>query len=271
MGVGEIYMRSGRAERAAPGLDRGRLRAAIEDAFTDLALHPRRGFHFISGPPLADRLGYSNELLVGVPAEALASFAGVGNPFRFGPLEDGARVVDVGCGAGTDGLIAGRLVGPRGSVIGVDMTTAMVERAHQCALAAKASNVRIEWGHAESLPVPDDWADVVITNGVVSLTPDKRDTFREIARVLRPGGELRVSDVVTQWRLPAYVTQSIHLWTDCIGGATWIEDYPLLLAEAGFVDIDIVEIFDVFAGTTIEKNSCMFEARGANIRARLPG
>lgn len=263
-------MRGTRAQRAAPGLDRGRLRAAIEDAFTDLALHPQRGFHFISGPPLAERLGYSDALLEGVPLEALASFAGVGNPFQFGPLPAGARVVDVGCGAGTDALIAARLVGPGGTVIGVDMTAAMVERARQCVLSARAPNVRVEWGHAESLPIPDAWADVVVTNGVVSLTPDKRDTFREIARVLKPGAELRISDVVVQWRLPAYVTQAIHLWTDCIGGATWIEDYPLLLAEAGFVDIDIVEIFDVFAGTTIEKNSSMFEARGANILARRP-
>lgn len=260
----------GGAQRATPGLDRGRLRAAIEDAFTDLALHPARGFHFISGPPLAERLGYPEELLEGVPPEALASFAGVGNPFRFGPLPDGANVVDVGCGAGTDALIAGRLVGPLGSVVGVDMTSAMVERAHQCVLAAGASNVRISWGHAESLPVPDGWADVVITNGVITLTPDKRDTFREIARVLKRGGELRVSDVVVQWRLPTYVTEALHLWTDCIAGATWIEDYPVLLAEAGFIDIEIVEIFDVFAGTTIERNSSMFGARGANIRARLP-
>lgn len=264
-------MSHGMTERVVRGLDRGRLRAAIEDAFTNLALHPARGFHFISGPPLAERLGYTDALLEGVPAEALASFAGVGNPFRLGPLQPGARVVDVGCGAGTDALIAGRLVGAAGRVIGVDMTSAMVERAHQCALSVGASNVRIEWGHAESLPISDGWADMVITNGVVTLTPDKRDTLREIARVLRPGGELRVADVVVQWRLPSYITEALHLWTDCIGGATWIEDYPVLLVEAGFVDTEIVEIFDVFAGTTIEKNSCMFEARGANIRARLPG
>jgi SAM-dependent methyltransferase len=254
----------------ATGLDRGKLRAAIEDAFTDLALHPSRGFHFISGPPLADRLGYTEADLAGIPAEALASFAGVGNPFRMGPIAPGTRVVDVGCGAGTDALIAAKRVGADGRVVGVDMTSAMVERARHCVQAARATNVRVEWGHAESLPLPDGWADTVLTNGVVSLTPDKRDTFTEIARVLAPGGQLKISDVVVQWRLPSYVTEALHLWTDCIGGATWIEDYPVLLAESGFVDIEIVETFDVFAGTTIERNSSMFGARGANIRARLP-
>jgi len=259
------------ARRLAPSFDRGKLRAAIEDAFTDLALHPHRRFHFISGVPLARRLGYVQSLLDGVPPEAVASFSGVGNPFRMGALGEGETVVDVGCGSGVDTLIAGTMVGPQGWVVGVDMTPAMVERAQQCVLSARASNVRIEWGHAESLPLPDASVDTVISNGVVSLTPDKGDTFREIWRVLRPGGTLRMSDVVVQWRIPAYVAEDMDLWTDCIAGATWMEDYPALLAEVGFVDGHIAEIFDVFAGTAIEASSMVFRARGANISARKPG
>lgn len=260
-----------RIRQAKTTLDRGKLRAAIEDAYTDLALYPSRQFHFVSGPPLAERLGYDRELLKGIPRESLASFAGVGNPFKIGTLREGTTVLDVGCGSGTDALIAGKLVGPSGQVIGVDMTAAMVERAQLCVSSARASNVRIEWGHAESLPVADESVDVVISNGVVTMTPDKLDTYREILRVLKPGGELWVADVVVEWRLPVHVADALHLWTDCIAGAMWLEDYPTLLGEAGFDDVEIVEIFDVFKGTRIEANTSMFGARGANIRGRRAG
>lgn len=264
-------MSQGFERRTAPGLDRGRLRAAIEDAFSDLALHPHRRFHFVSGAPLAKRLGYTRELLEGVPRHAIESFSGVGNPFLLGRPRPGEAVLDIGCGSGVDTLIAARLVGPEGRVTGVDMTAAMLERAEQCvATARNGDNVRICWGHAESLPLPDRSVDVVISNGVVSLTPNKRDTFREIARVLKPGGRLQIADVVVQWRIPPYVSQSIHLWTECIGGATWIEDYPPLLRETGFANAHIAEIFDVFAGTDVEANAGMFGARGANISATLP-
>ena len=147
------------------------------------------------------------------------------------------------------------------------MTAAMVERAQQCVLSARATNTRIRWGHAESLPLSDGSVDVVISNGVISLTPDKRDTLREIARVLKPGGRLCIADVVVEWRMPAYVADSLNLWTECIAGATWVDDYPRLLEEAGFVDARIQKVFDVFAGTQVEKNSSMFGARGANVSA----
>ncbi len=262
-------MSQGYSRRTAPNLDRGRLRAAIEDAFTDLALHPHRRFHFISGPPLANRLGYTARLLDGVPRLALESFAGVGNPFRIDEPLRGEAVLDIGCGSGVDTLIASRLVGPEGWVMGVDMTAAMVERAQQCVSETRATNVRVEWGHAESLPLPDDSVDLVISNGVVTLTPDKRDTFREIARVLKPGGRLRIADVVVQWRIPPYVSEALDLWTECIAGATWMEDYPPLLRDAGFEEAGIVEIFDVFAGTAVETSSSLFGARGANIAAHM--
>jgi SAM-dependent methyltransferase len=260
------------ASRATPNFERGKLRTAIEDAFTDLALYPLRRFHFISGAPLAERLGYTRRLLDGVPEAALASFAGVGNPFLMeGNPRPGESVLDVGCGSGVDSLIAGRMVGPGGRVVGVDMTAAMVERAQQCVLGAHAANVRIDWGHAESLPLPDDSIDVVISNGVISLTPDKMDTFREIARVLKPGGRLRIADVVVKAPLPPEAMEAMHLWTECIAGATWMDDYPQLLSTTGFEDAHLVEIFDVFAGTRIEESSAPWGARGANVSARKPG
>ena len=257
---------------ALPTLDRGKLRSAIEDAFTDLALYPQRRFHFISGAPLAERLGYTRRLLDGVPPSALASFSGVGNPFLMeGAPRRGEFVLDVGCGSGVDSIIAGRAVGPSGRVVGVDMTAAMVERAHQCVLDAHATNVRIDWGHAESLPLPDDSVDIVISNGVISLTPRKLDTFAEIARVLKPGGRLRIADVVVKAPLPPEAAGTLHLWTECIAGATWMEDYPGLLQAAGFDDAHLVGLFDVFQGTRIEENSAPWGARGANVSARKPG
>lgn len=260
------------ARYVTPTPDRGKLRTAIEDAFTDLALYPQRRFHFISGAPLAERLGYTRRLLHGVPKSALASFSGVGNPFLMeGAPAPGETVLDVGCGSGVDTLIAGRAVGPGGRVVGVDMTAAMVERAQQCVLDAHASNVRIDWGHAESLPLPDDSVDVVISNGVVSLTPAKLDTFREIVRVLKPGGRLRIADVVVKAPLPTEAAETLHLWTECIAGATWIDAYPALLGEAGFEEAHISGVFDVFAGTRIEESSSPWGARGANVSARKPG
>ncbi len=256
--------------RRTTRLDRGRLRTAIEDAFTDLALHPHRRFHFVSGAPLAKRLGYDPALLDGVPRLALESFAGVGNPFRMDRPRPGESVLDIGCGSGVDALIASRLVGPEGCVAAVDMTAAMVERAQLCASNARATNVGVLWGHAESLPLPDESVDVVISNGVFTLTPDKGDAFREIVRVLKPGGRVRIADVVVRWRIPPYVSEALHLWTDCIAGATWIEDYPAILRAAGLVEPRVEEVFDVFAGTRIEQMSSLFGAHGANLSATKP-
>ncbi len=150
------------------------------------------------------------------------------------------------------------------------MTAAIVERAHQCVLDAHETNVRIDWWHAESLPLPDDSVDIVICNGVISLTPRKLDTFGEIARVLKPGGRLRAADVVVQAPLPPEAAETLHLWTECIAGATWIEDYPSLLRAAGFGDAHVAGIFDVFADTRIEESSAQWGARGAKVSAHKP-
>ena len=253
-----------------PRFDRGKLRAAIEDAFTELALHPACEFHFISGPPLAARLGYTKEMLSGLPERAIASFAGVGNPFLMGAMKPTETVLDVGCGSGTDVLIAAEQVGPDGQVIGIDMTAAMIERAQQNVLSAGASNVRIEWGYAESVPLQDNSVDCVISNGVINLTPDKRDTFREILRVLKPGGRLQVADILVKTRIPVHVKDLLHLWTDCVAGGSHLDDFTGILVEFGFENVEIPDWFDVFEGTGIESGARRFGARGANVRARAP-
>jgi arsenite methyltransferase len=196
-----------------PSLDIRRLRQAIQEEYTAVAQDPGRGYHFHTGRPLASMLGYRDDWLEGVPEGSIASFAGTGNPFRIGQLQPGERVVDVGCGAGIDSLIAVKMVGPSGQVIGVDMTQAMLEMARKSAHEAGAGNVEFREGLAESLPIPDGWADVVISNGVLNLVPNKLAALQEMARVLKPTGRLQIGDILVQQAVPEDAKQQIDLWT----------------------------------------------------------
>jgi len=189
------------------------LRSAIREEYEVVARDPHRGFHFHTGRRLAALVGYADEWLEGVPDSSIESFAGTGNPFSLGALQPGERVVDVGCGAGIDSLIAARMVGPDGQVIGVDMTASMLEKARAAAVEAGLGNVEFREGYGEALPVQDSWADVVISNGVLNLMPDKRTALREMARVLKPGGRLQIADILVQKEVPASAKQKIDLWT----------------------------------------------------------
>lgn len=194
------------------GLDVTALRNAIRDEYAAVATHPDRGFHFHTGRPLAGMLGYADAWLDGIPDASIASFAGTGNPFTLGLPTLGEYVVDVGSGAGVDSLIAARLVGPSGRVIGVDMTPAMLERARTSAAHMGTQNTEFRHGFAESLPVNDAWADVVISNGVLNLCPDKLAALREMARVLKPAGRLQIGDIVVQKPVAAGAKRNIDLW-----------------------------------------------------------
>ena len=196
-----------------PAVDLDILRRAIQDEYAVVAQEPEHGFHFFVGRPLARLLGYDDAWLDGVPEATVASFAGTGNPFSLGVLTAGERVVDVGSGGGIDSLIAARMVGPSGRVIGVDMTTAMLDKARTSATAAGMTNVEFREGFGESLPVEDGWADVVISNGVLNLMPDKDAALREMARVLRPGGRLQIGDILVQKAVPQSAKEDIALWT----------------------------------------------------------
>jgi arsenite methyltransferase len=198
---------------AAIYLDVDVLRRAIRDEYAEVAACPTKGFHFHTGRPLAERLGYSPEEIDAVPVGSLESFAGVGNPFVFGRLRPGETVLDVGSGAGFDSLIAARQVGPRGRVIGVDMTDAMLEKARFGARAAGLENVEFRKGLAEELPLDDASVDVVISNGVINLCPDKEAVYRELFRVLKPGGRLQIADIVVQKEVPQGAKENIDLWT----------------------------------------------------------
>lgn len=199
---------------AAPiDLDIDELRAAIRAEYETVALDPGRGFHFHTGRPLAAIVGYAEEWLEGIPESAIESFAGTGNPFALGALASGERVVDVGSGGGIDSLIAARMVGPEGRVVGVDMTPAMLERARRAAAEAGVENVEFREGLMEELPVEDGWAEVVISNGVLNLTPDKGRALGEMNRVLRPGGRLQIGDILVEREVSEASKRKIDLWT----------------------------------------------------------
>lgn len=246
------------------------LRAAIQEAYSEVALQPSCTFHFLSGRPLAERLGYGDELLLGIPEGAIDSFAGVGNPFATAALPAGAKVLDVGSGAGMDALIAARMVGPTGSVVGVDLTDAMVLRARQNAALVGATNTSFVEGVAEELPLPDGSVDVVISNGVINLCPDKPAVFRELYRVLRPGGRLQIADVLLEIPVSPHAKDLVHLWTDCVAGGVPVRDYLSMLNEAGFYTAKAVRSYDTFAGAEVEQRAHRYGARGHDVLAVKP-
>jgi SAM-dependent methyltransferase len=207
-------MTANRSRVAQPvDLDTETLRTAIRGEYKEVAEHPGKGFHFHTGRRLTKIVGYQDDWLKDVSALAVESFAGTGNPFAMGELTTGERVVDVGSGGGIDSLIAARMVGPAGHVVGIDMTPAMLDRARAAAAESRIGNVEFREAYMEELPVPDGWADVVISNGVLNLTPDKQKAIGEMFRVLRSGGRLQIGDILVNRAVPEGAKKKIDLWT----------------------------------------------------------
>ena len=189
------------------------LRAEIASIYARVAAAPHGEFHFHRGPAYAvSMLGYDPDALALLPLEVTSSFAGIGNPHAIAPIPEGSVVLDIGCGAGTDLLLAARSTGARGRAIGVDMTGAMRDLAVQGARACGLDNVEIRAGDATELPVEDASVDVVISNGVLNLVPEKRRAISEIARVLRPAGRLQIADIVIGQVLPESALRDVDLW-----------------------------------------------------------
>ena len=194
-------------------VDPDALREQVRGKYREVALDPGADFHFHTGRGLAGRLGYEAEAVGALPDRAVESFAGVGNPFSSRRLAPGEKVVDVGSGGGFDSFIAAGQVGPGGQVVGVDMTAEMLAKSRRTAEALGLGQVEFRERLAEALPVPDGWADVVISNGVINLCADKRAVFAEIFRVLRPGGRLQFADIANGRPVPAEAMRDIDLWT----------------------------------------------------------
>jgi len=195
-------------------LDTQRLRREVTRIYARVAAEPGGDFHFHRGPGYAaEFLGYDAAELAELPATSTASFAGIGNPHIAGPIAAGETVMDIGCGAGMDLLLAARRVGPKGRAIGVDMTDSMAERARASAAAAGLRHVEIRKGDATALPLEDASVDVVISNGVLNLVPEKEPAFGEIVRVLRRGGRLHLADIALDVELSEDIRNNIDLWT----------------------------------------------------------
>ncbi len=190
------------------------LRDEISREYTDVADEPDRGYHFNVGRAALAMNGYEQEWLETIPETVVASFSGMGNPFLMGMPADGEYVVDIGSGAGLDSQIAARAVGSAGHVIGIDMTEAMLDKANAAKVQLGLGQLEFRHGYAESLPISDAWADLVISNGVVNLAPDKDRVFKEILRVLRPGGRIQIGDITVEKEIPEGAKSNIDLWTN---------------------------------------------------------
>lgn len=221
---------------------------AVADMYTDVARHPLKGFHFPTGRLACLFVGYPAAQLDRVPATAVESFAGVGYPFAVGAIREGDTVLDIGSGSGTDSLIASLLAGGSGKVYGLDLTEAMLEKFRGNIAAMGALNVAPIAGNAEEIPLPDAAVDVVTSNGVLNLVPDKPKAFREIARVLKPGGRLQISDISLAKPVSEKARMDPKLWAECVVGAVMEDAYLDMLRSAG-LDAEIVSRFDYFAGS----------------------
>jgi arsenite methyltransferase len=253
-----------------PAVEPAALRASVREKYREVAVHPDGDFHFHTGRPLAVLLGYDPEWVAALPDRAVESFAGVANPFSVRPISRGDRVVEVGSGGGFDSIVAARLVGPDGRVVGVDMTPEMLAKSRETARLLGLGHVEFREGLAEELPVNDGWADVVISNGVLNLVADKSRAFAEIYRVLRLGGHLQFADIAVDRPVPAEAACKIDLWTDCIAGGLSCDRWQQEVRDAGFAGVEVGPPVDTFGGARGEANARRFEVFGHPFLAHKP-
>jgi SAM-dependent methyltransferase len=244
---------------------------AVRRMYTDVAGAPERVFHFPTGRAACEFLGYPAAQLDQLPATAVESFAGVGYPFAADVILAGDRVLDIGSGSGTDALIAAALVGPKGRVIGLDLTEAMLGKLELNARRAGAGNIEVLGGNTEAIPLPDASMDVVTSNGVLNLVPDKLRALGEIGRVLRRGGRLQLADIVVETLPSAACRSDPELWAECVVGATTAQSYVDGLEAAGLGEVEILRRQDYFSGSSsaeTRKVAASFGAHAIVLRAR---
>nr|WP_299337787.1 methyltransferase domain-containing protein [Allomuricauda sp.] len=211
------------------------LEKKVKDMYTKVALQPEVEYHFEMGRALAERLGYPSEELDNIPEDAIASFAGVGYYFDYAQLQKGEVVLDLGSGSGMDVFYAANQVGYSGEVIGIDMTREQLKKAENLSFKNDYDQVLFRESYIEELPIVSGSIDVVVSNGVINLSSQKDKVFNEAFRVLKTGGRLVLSDIVTTAQLPENITCNATLWAACIGGAMQIDAYKQLIENAGML------------------------------------
>lgn len=246
------------------GYTKAQIFDAVKAMYTEVATRPDAPYHFPTGPKACRQVGYPADLIAALPRTAVESFAGVGYPFRAGLIRHGDTVLDIGGGSGTDAIIASRLAGPQGKVLALDITPAMREKLTITLAEAGIDNVTPLEGQAESIPLPDASVDVVISNGVLNLVPDKRRAIAEIFRVLRPGGGLQIADIVIASPVTPDCEDDPKLWAECVVGATVDEDYLNLFRDAGFEDVTVLRDYDYFAFSPSTETQAVARRFGAH-------
>lgn len=253
---------------------RDAIRQAVQEMYSALAADPGRGFHFPTGRSACRAVGYPDALLAGVPGRAIESFAGVGCPFAADVVRTGDQVLDLGAGSGTDALVCARLTGPAGKVWALDMTPGMRAKLEAVTAEAGVANLEVLSGDAEAIPLPDAAVDVVTTNGVLNLVPDKARAIREIFRVLKPGGRLQISDIALARPVAERFRQDPQMWAECVVGAVEEDRYLAMLERAGFTGVERLGELDYFSlssSDTTREVAGLFTAHSVTLRATKPG
>lgn len=214
-------------------VDKNELEAKVKEMYRDVAQRPKDEFHFEMGRQLAERLGYPAADLDKLPEAAIDSFAGVGYHFDLAGIREGDRILDLGCDSGMDTFFAASKAGEDGKVSGIDMTDEQLNKTEMLKARHGWNRVAFHKGYIEELPFPDESFDAVVSNGVINLSSDKENIFKEASRVLKPGGRFAVSDIVSEQELPEGISCDATLWAACIGGAMQIDRYKAAIEAAG--------------------------------------
>lgn len=248
----------------AQKLDKSLVENAVQEMYEDVATCPNKEFHFPTGRNSCLNLGYPEEELDAIPAQAVESFAGVGYPFLAGGIQPGDTVLDIGSGSGADFIIAAQKTGPEGRVIGIDIAPSMIAKARKNIKTAGLDNIEILEGHADDIPLGDSSVDVVTSNGVINLVPDKQKVFNEIHRILTPGGRIQISDIVLTKPVSEKSKSNAQLWAECIVGAEPVEVYLDMIRSAGFKNVTVIDRLDYFARSSNESTKKAAKGLGAH-------
>lgn len=244
--------------------DQPSILSAVREMYEEVAACPSKEFHFPIGRNSCRNLGYPEEELNAIPETAIESFAGVGYPFLADVIKPGDTAVDIGSGSGADVLVAALKTGTDGQVIGIDMTPAMIAKAEENIAKAGMNQVRIIEGRADSLPLDDTSTDVVTSNGVFNLVPDKEKAFQEVYRILKPGGRIQIADIVLSKPVSDASKANSQLWAECIVGAEPVEVYLELIRSAGFDNVNVIDRIDYFSRSSNKDTKKAAKGLGAH-------